>query len=264
MIIQNNQIQINTRWYSIIPQNTINKKIQQLCDENPSFNNYYHRGVIPHLDTGKIFWVIDPELTSLNGEAIPDLFSSPPVHYCIILPKISESSEDAFIIAHEIGHCIMNELKFPIVQPFYHLAIEMGEYKKSIFNAFNSAIYDKIVNAKLKEYNFDLTGCIDRPLPPIQPRDNNELILRTFLYVIKRRNARLLIDTNHEYEEYLLSRYSEQFFEIKEKGDIIFNILETDPSNSPNEIQNIINKIAELWNWRCIPVDNSIMIRIGT
>jgi hypothetical protein len=261
IVIRDDQIQINGRWHQIVPYERINQIIQEFCHENSNFNEYLHEEILVNLDFTKIHWVIDQSLDVL-GEAIPDADNSPPHFYCIILRRLPIFPEDTYLLAHEIGHCVYNEMNFPIVDPDRHLANDMQNYAKPIFNAFNSMIYDKPVNAKLKNYDIDLTLCIETNWPDVHIRNNYESIYRTFRYVIKRRSARLVFDSNPEYERALLYWYTENLPDIKHRGDEIFEIIERNSLDSAEEITHAIQQIASLFHWRINPMTNSIKIWI--
>jgi hypothetical protein len=261
MRIEDSRIQINGQWHQIIQNDRIAETLQEFCRVIPFFNNFFTEEIPSYLDIHKINWVINASLNPL-GEAIPDTENLPPRFYCIVLRRFPEVPKDAFLLAHEIEHCVFNELNFPIVDSDLHLTYDMRSYAKPIFNAFNSMIYDKMVNAKLKNYHFDLTECIETNWQPVQVKNNYELIFRTFRYVIKRRSARLLSDINPEYEADLLSWYSENLPRVKQIGDEVFEIIEGSPSDSPEEIISIIHQIALLFNWKLDPMKNSIKIWI--
>lgn len=261
IFIRDDRIQINGRWHQIVPYERINQIIQNFCHENSNFNEYFHNEILVNLDITKIHWVINQSLDPL-GEAIPDPDNLPPRFYCIILRRFPVIPEDTYLIAHEIGHCVLNERNFPIVEPDRHLANDMQNYAKRIFNAFNSMIYDKLVNAKLKMYDIDLTLCIETNWPDVHIRNDYESIYRTFRYVIKRRSAILLFDSNPDYESALLSWYSENLPDIKQRGDEILEIIERNPLDSSEEITHTIQQIASVFHWRIDQMTNSIKIWI--
>jgi hypothetical protein len=260
MILEHNRIQINGQWYPLIPREVITEIFKEFCRENPNFRQYLTESVLPFLKLEKVHWAINPSLNPL-GEAIPD-YNSPPHFYCIVLRRNPIVPDDEFLIAHELGHCVFNELLFPIVNPDGNLALEIGPYSKLIFNAFNSMIYDKMVNAKLKNFCLDLTSCIETSWPNVHVRNDFEKIFQTFRYVIRRRSARLLIDSNPEYERDLLTWYSENFPDIKSIGDEIFEILERDFADSPEKIIDKIQQISLRYHWRGYPNTFSIIVWI--
>jgi hypothetical protein len=226
---------------------------------NPNFNSYFTEEILRNLDIRKIHWTIIPSLGPL-GETIPGDSNSPPHFYCIALRRYPIVPDDEFIIAHELGHCGLNEINFPIVEPDRHLATDMPHYVKRIFNAFNSMIYDKLVNAKLKRYQINL--CVETRYPSTVIENNWDSIYKVFRYVIERRSAHLLIDTNPDYERDLLSWYSENLSDIKVMGDEIFEIIEESCENSPEEIFQIIQRISSLFHWRAERMRNSTKIWI--
>jgi hypothetical protein len=250
MRFKDDQIQINESWYHITPRDSVMEAIDDLCRINPDFNQFFNNEVQPNLNLQKIFWVINPSL-KLLGLSIPDDKNIPPLFHCIILQRFPQVPDDEFIISHEIGHCVFNERKFPIISPDRNLMLELSpKYAQPIFTVFNSMIFDNTVNAKLKKYHLDLTPCIEKNLKGIQINNKFELIYRTFRYVIKRRCARLLIDLIPEYECILLAWYYENLPMVMEIGDKIFEILERSPSEYPEEILLLVQQIASLYQWR--------------
>lgn len=258
--IDGNRIQVNGRWHEM-QNDRIIEVIRELCRVNLSFNNFFTEEILPNLRIKKIHWIVNPSLNSL-GEAIPDTENLPPSFYCVVLRRFPDIQDDAYLLVHEMEHCVLNELKYPIVEPDRDLLDCMRRYAKPIFNAFNSMIYDKLVNTKLKQFQFSLSECIETDLPPVQINNAYEFIYRTFRYVIKRRNARLLSDTYPQYEEELLRWYSENLPELRVKGDEIFTMLEEMPADSPEEVIEQIKKIASIYEWRAGPMTDSIIIWI--
>jgi hypothetical protein len=114
--------------------------INPLITESREFNTFYLRNKAI-IDKLKIRWYEEPSL--LNGYCRPFRDGT----YEIVLKKIPPSKKDAFIVAHEMEHCILWELGYP------KLIQKMGSTDKTcstIIRAFNSMAYDWYVNKKLK------------------------------------------------------------------------------------------------------------------
>lgn len=93
----------------------LDKEIEQIDDENklvlplnrasPEFNRLYHEERMNKL--GEILWRVDPTMETMRAITAKDAYG---ITYPIIYMKDSNVSlDDAFIVAHEIMHLVLND-----------------------------------------------------------------------------------------------------------------------------------------------------------
>lgn len=219
------------------------------------------------LFTKPIKWFLDKGL-KVRGEATPHAS-----YYSVKIPCIPARLDEAYIVAHEIEHCVIWEEGFPPIYPARSLLtdnIDILGFVKTMADELSTFLYDIKVDSKLFIYGFDLCDIHQRiseknyeqffrnGAPAL--RNKFERMVRIFRYAKRRILLEIFcIDFNPENSRYL-SWYDENYPDIVRHALDIISIIREIELDQPENIRIICQRILNKFELKITPTSEGLMI----
>lgn len=119
--------------------------LKDLLEQSEEFRAYY-QGQRQKISRG-LYWALDPTLPQgIDYRSSRYLWNGKQIQV-IRLRTVPATVEDAFKIAHELEHFVLELDGFPLVSS--------SPKFENLASALNSMVHDPIVNSRLKKYGFD-------------------------------------------------------------------------------------------------------------
>jgi hypothetical protein len=215
-----------------IPSSEMSKIIDGFCRKSKIFDNFYKKE-ISKLKDYTIRWKYNPKQ---DEDGICRCSRVCNTKTCNIMLKKHPSellkNNSPFLIVHEIGHLLQREEGYPSIQLTTHfLEIFRDKDYNKISPSLNSMVYDFPVNAKLKEYGFEIPQqCYN---PPINDNSLYFTVKYILRYVLIRRYSLLVSEKCNKEIQECLGKYNNTH--LVTVGNKIFEILNNSSFISADE-----------------------------
>lgn len=191
-----------------------------------------------------ILWVQDPSLQYNEAvtnrrkteEGIVDL---------IRLRRIPAVPEDAFMIAHEMEGCVLNEEGFIGVIPTDSKA-------QSLAGAFNSMVWTPLRDSRLERYGFDLQRDYETRVNKVygilgeqSPEDPLVKLKWEFFYVQYLLYWQDTLHQGNNSESEFQSWFDKRYPELVKEGQEIFNLVNETGYDTPEKMKSLLIQIYD-------------------
>ena len=235
--------------------------VHQLIAHSPAFKKYYEA---ERESIGEILWIKSSKDVELilgfqNGQKgkMYHLTGKTGLNKLIVLEQIPPSLNDEFIIAHEMGHILIFNKKFPGISPHLPKNIENDEKNERIHlaSSMTTMIHDPLCNSLLKTYGISYGNMYqDYILDMLKNwRNIEEPVSNTYLahimvfgYVLTNLHDATIISESAYLEKYN-KFFDNKFPNIAEEGKYVLDLIEIYGYDTPENLtllyRDIINSM---------------------
>ncbi len=229
-------------------------KLLDPSNNSNTFRRFYkeNRGIIKP----SIFWINNSNLEISrqlkNGYLACSHFKEDKEYCCIVLRQIPALLEDDYIIAHELGHFILDSEGFPTIG-----CIDTPNNKiRTLSTCLCSMIQDPIIDRRLISYGFDMYKGHEREIkqlfkgikkepPPDEPLHR---LFWAAIYVDQILNWSIFDSVDKTPLIEFTSWFENKYSDIAKEGQDLLELIQSIGYDTPNKMNDLNEKIITTYN----------------